>query len=274
MRDDLAAVILLYKPNYKEVYENILTYAKNIKMLYIVGNSSIKDDFLLKLQKLTDIKLLHNGENLGISKALNLALDEAKNDSFKWILTMDQDSSFFENQFIKYLQYFEKVNKSKLMIYSPIHNKKFIKDYYQVESFVMTSANILCIDKALLIKGFDENLFIDEVDHEFCFKAIKNKYTILQDYRIALNHKLGTKIKNNVTIYDPIRLYYMIRNYLYIRKLYQKEQRDFFSKRDKYLQKFYFKQFIFSNKRLKSIKMTILGIRDYKNKKFGKCTYE
>lgn len=275
MKEELAAIIILYKPNYKEVYKNILTYARDLKTLYIVGNSLIRDDFLLKLQKLTTIRLLHNGENLGISKAINLALEQANNDNFKWIMTMDQDSSFIKNDFTKLLAYFSKIpNKSKLMIYSPIHNKKFIKDYYQEESFVMTSGNILNIQKALLINGFEEKLFIDEVDHDFCFKTIKNKYIILQDYRIAINHELGTKNKKNITIYKPFRLYYMMRNYLYLREKYKEEQKEFFLKRDKYLQRFFIKHILFSKEKIKSFNMIFLGIKDFRNKKFGKLIYE
>ena len=217
MESKLCGVVILYKPNYKEIYDNIYTYAKNLKTLYIIGNSLIKDDFLLKLQKLSSIILLHNGENLGISKALNMVLKEAISDGFEWILTMDQDTSFNKNDFSKYLANFNKVNKLELMIYAPIHNKKFLNDYYQEESYVMTSANILNIKKAISINGFDENLFIDEVDHEFCFKTLKNKYKIFQDYRIAVNHHLGNKLDNKVTIYSSTRLYYMLRNYLYLK---------------------------------------------------------
>ena len=137
----------------------------------------------------------------------------------------------------------------------------------------MTSGNILNVEKALSINGFDENLFIDEVDHEFCFRTTENRYTILQDYRIAINHTLGIKTKKGITLYAPIRLYYMIRNYLYLKNKYYKVHRDFFEKRERYLLKFYIKQFIFSKERFKAIKMTYLGISDYKRNKFGRVNY-
>ncbi|WP_122894022.1 glycosyltransferase [Arcobacter peruensis] len=268
----LCGVVILYKPDYEEVLKNISSYLNSLEKLYVINNSKIDNSFVSKLNKFDKIQLINPDSNIGISKALNLALNISNKDGFSWLLTMDQDTSFFNNSFDTFLESFKEIDKKSLIIYSPIHNKKFLskeKSTHIEKDFVMTSGNILNIAFAKEIGGFEEKFFIDEVDHEFCFKAIKNKYKILQNMNISVDHELGEKI-NSFTIYKPFRLYYMIRNYLYFRKTYFSAHEAFFKKRDKYLLKFFSRHILFSKERITCIKMLFLGFTDYKNKKFGK----
>ncbi len=271
MNKKLAGLIILYYPKYEEVYRNISSYCGGIETLYIIKNSNINGDFINSIEKLVKIKIIDKEEgNVGISKSLNLALAHASKDNYKWLLTMDQDTYFEENDFSLFLRSFENVNKNGLIIFSPIHNKKFITTNIIEKKFVMTSANIINVEKSLKIDGFDENLFIDEVDHDFCFRSIINKYKIIVNENIAVNHSLGRKESKNITLYPALRLYYMGRNYLVIRKKYYDLNNDFFKTRDKYLVKFFIRHLIYSSEKLKCLKMILLGISHYKNNKFGR----
>lgn len=135
----------------------------------------------------------------------------------------------------------------------------------------MTSANLVKVETAREVGGYDENLFIDEVDHAFCFRLKDSGYTILQNISIAVNHSLGTSYKYNakVKLYDPVRLYYMCRNYLYLKDKYYPKYVSFFKIRDRYLFKFFFNQMIYGKQRVQNLKMILQGLKDYKNKKYG-----
>ena len=93
---------------------------------------------------------------------------------------------------------------------------------------VITSGNIIDVNNAVSIGGFDEALFIDEVDHEFCFRGIKNGLFIYQCTRgIYLLHKIGNPIEIKIMgkVYHPpahnyVRTYYIIRNRLYMIRRY------------------------------------------------------
>lgn len=270
MKKDLAGLIILYYPKYEEVYRNISSYCSCIETLYIIENSNINKDFINSLKELVKIRIISSGKNIGISKSLNLALEHASKDKYEWLLTMDQDTSFERNDFSSFLNSFENINKKNLIIFSPIHNKKFITTNIIEKEFVMTSANIINVEKSLKINGFNDKLFIDEIDHDFCFKSIINKYKIIVNENIAVNHSLGKKDIRNVTIYPALRLYYMCRNYLYIREKYNDINNDFFKLRDKYLIKFFIRHLIYSSEKFKCLKMILLGMFDYKNNKFGK----
>jgi rhamnosyltransferase len=276
MQNDLVGVVILYKPNYEEILRNISSYVKELHKLYIICNSKINDNLLDEINSLyKNIEFLKNDDiNIGIAQALNEALNKAKNENYTYLLTMDQDTFFENNSLNLFLEDFRTLDKKDILIYSPIHNKKFISNRILEKEFVMTSANIINVAKALEIGGFDENLFIDEVDHEFCFRVQENKYKIVQNEKIAVNHSLGNKTKNNITLYSAFRLYYISRNFLYLQNKYYNKQSTFLKKRRKYLIKFFLRHLIYSNERLKCLKMILLGIIDYKSKKFGKSTYE
>ena len=89
---------------------------------------------------------------------------------------------------------------------------------------IITSGNIVSVKNALAIGGYDEDLFIDEVDSDFCFRGIKAGYEIYTNVSgIYLLHSLGnpsyhkyfghvTKVQNH----NKIRKYYIFRNRLVV----------------------------------------------------------
>jgi rhamnosyltransferase len=73
----------------------------------------------------------------------------------------------------------------------------------------------------LEIIGFmREELFIDYVDFEWCWRVLKYGYKIISIPAVSIRHKLGdvTKTIGNrkIAIRSRIRYYYMIRNGFYI----------------------------------------------------------
>jgi len=272
---NISAVVILYNP-LPIVKYNILSYIDYIDCLYIIDNSYQYSTLLLSGFVSNKIKVLHYGSNIGISKALNIALKQAKEDNYKWLLTFDQDTYFIKkDDCLHFLSNIYMLDDTNIALISPLHNKKFINiigTRYEQVDFVMTSANCINIDITMQIGGFDEKLFIDEVDHEFCLRLKRYKYIILKDNHIAVNHSLGISHKwfSKIKIYDSLRLYYMIRNYLYIRRIYKVYNIDFFKKRDRYLIKFFILQTSFSKNIFKDISYIIKGIKDYRSNKFGK----
>lgn len=270
----IAAVVILYNPE-QIVFDNIKTYIDHVDILYIIDNSTKEHSLLHKFSDITNIKIIHIGNNIGVSKALNLALDKAHNAHYKWLMTFDQDTSFTPDDLTLFLESFHTLDDKKIALVSPLHNKKFIKtleeNTFTPKEYVMTSANIVNVSIAKEIGGYDEKLFIDEVDHEFCFRLKKHEYTILVHNTIAVNHSLGSKMKDhaNITLYAPIRLYYMTRNYLYLKKKYYHQHQAFFKQRDGYLLKFFRNQLFYGKKPLTNVKMIFQGIFDYKRNQFG-----
>lgn len=191
----VCGVTVLYNPT-EEVFENINSYLNGLNKLYLVDNSEkenekLKDNFIKFSSKIEYIKM--NG-NKGIAKALNTAKNKAIKENFEWLLTMDQDSKFESDNFIKMLELVKKYFNENIAIFSPFH--KTIENNYDnkeiiEKDLVMTSGNLLNLKIAKKIGDFEEKFFIDEVDHDYCYRIKKQNYKIIVLNKVILNHNLG-----------------------------------------------------------------------------------
>jgi len=67
---------------------------------------------------------------------------------------------------------------------------------------------------------FTDDLFIDWVDFEWCWRAIKRGYKIIGNADVIIYHRLGDNVKNIgfkiLTQRSPLRHYYITRNAVYL----------------------------------------------------------
>ena len=95
----ICGTVVLYNP-LENVKDNILSYLDLLDKLYVVDNSVNQDNQYL-LPSSNKIVYINNKDNLGIAKALNIAFERAIKDGYTWVLTMDQDSKFLDDNFEK-----------------------------------------------------------------------------------------------------------------------------------------------------------------------------
>ena len=272
-----SATVIWYNPDNENI-NNIKTYINYVEKIYIIDNS-MKNNMKLSSSLNNDkIEYVYNNKNLGIAKALNLACEKAINDGFEWILTMDQDSSFDSDGIKKYFETFDNMEKENIGIFSPRHilkndTKEFDEssDFLEVDH-VMTSGNLLNLKIWEEIGRFDENLFIDEVDSEICFRIIENGYKVIQLNRIRMFHELGNLEKKNfftrkisVLNHNNIRKYYIMRNKFYMLKKYKKYRSRYIY----YIFNDFFKVIFYEKDKLRKLKYMCKGIADFMKSKMG-----
>ncbi|MGL4866432.1 MAG: glycosyltransferase family 2 protein [Cetobacterium sp.] len=263
----VAGVVVLYYPDEK-VEKNIKSYIDKVEKLWIIDNTPEidKKNFL----KYKNEKIIYKkfNRNMGIAFALNYASKLAKDKGFEWLLTMDQDSIFQENSLENLIDFIDKAPDNTAII-SPFHqikgSKKNSKRNIEEKEIVMTSGNLVNLNILEKNRYFLEKLFIDEVDHEYCYRVKNNNYKIFQINTSILNHELGDikiyklfKIEIKVTNHSSIRHYYMSRNRIYIIKNYK-------TKRIKYIKMLLFgfiKTLLFEKEKIKKIKLEFKGIKD------------
>ena len=237
----LAACVVLYNPD-DTIFENILTYGNYVDKLIVIDNSLKKNNFLIdKLNEIFESKLVYidNNDNLGIATALNQACDKAIELQFKWILTMDQDSSFINfDHYKKCLEKVQNVNNIALLAantdkegYSTCDINECSCNYREDKFSVITSANIVNLEYFEEIGRFNDKLFIDMVDYDYCLRINIKKFKILYFPDVFVEHKLGevhlrtnifTRKKKYKTEHNAQRAYYISRNSLYLSKNYGK----------------------------------------------------
>ena len=235
MKNNLAAVVVLYNPE-DTTYENICTYINEVDKLYLVDNSDIKNNKLIqRLLPYKNIIYIDNKNNLGIATALNIGYDFANKKNYKWLLTMDQDSCFYN--FEAYLNCIDNFSsqKDKTAIFTLNHShvEQSVNNdcHYILKDIVITSGNVLNLELFQTHNiRFEDDFFIDMVDYDLSYKVKELGYQIVLFDKHYLKHSLGTifkrknlisrKVKEKIE-HSPQRVYYMTRNSLYLAKRYK-----------------------------------------------------
>ena len=284
---NLAGLVILYNPD-EHLLKRIQSYKPNIKKLFIADNSRVSHQELLKSLLLeNEVYYIHDGKNEGIAKRINQAANLALNDGFNWLLTMDQDSYFEENIFTNYLdciaQYEEKANVAVFGLeYDPKCLTKNACDPY-ITSKVITSGSIVNLSLFEKVGGYDENLFIDLVDFEYCFRAVIKGYQIIQYRNIFLRHSLGkTSVHRSLknfkqsirSLHSPLRMYYMTRNFFYVRSKYKNLLKEETKANRKALLYHVKNNLLYNAKRFSVIRFMLLGIFDFARNKMGSFNYK
>lgn len=221
------AGIVTFNPNLKVLEDNVLSVYKQVSEIVIVDNASENIEKISEIiGQFNNIVLIKNYENKGIAYALNQLMNFGESNLYTYMLTLDQDSKCPKNYIQDMLPFF-KIDK-KIGIVAPV-----IKDInvgivghspspYGYVKTCITSGSIVSIEAWKNIGGYDELLFIDSVDFDFCYRLRKAKYLILQTDRKYLIHEIGDgEIKKflfwkvNVTNHSPFRKYYISRNNIY-----------------------------------------------------------
>jgi len=240
---NLAGSVILYNPD-SSVINNINTYIEMVSVLYVIDNSIQSNEYILaELKKNNKIKITQNNENLGVATGLNIAARLAIKDNYDWLLTMDQDSSFSDDNILKFSNFFNQFNADvNIGIMCP--NTTIgdnMPDIIENEHSI-TSGSIINLNVYSKVGGFDDYLFIDEVDADFSYKIKMNGFKVLKFPNIHMNHKLGEQkslgyfnyfFKKDRTIHNSFRIYFMVRNYFIIRSRYIKTFPEFYKWRDK-----------------------------------------
>ena len=273
----IPATVIWYNPDTENI-ENIKTYIDYVEKVYIIDNSMNNNKKLCSSLNNNKIEYVYNKKNLGIAKALNLACEKAISDGFKWILTMDQDSSFDSKNIEEYLKIFSQIKNDNIGIISPNHVlkndiTKLEKDEIFIDTdHVMTSGNLLNLSVWEKVGEFDENLFIDEVDSEMCYRMIEEGYQIKQLNKIKMCHELGNLEKRNfffrkisILNHNYVRKYYITRNKFYIFKKYKKYRIRYVY----YILNDFFKVILYEKDKVRKLKYMFKGIKDFFQNKMG-----
>lgn len=279
----LAGVVVLYNPE-DDVKDNIKTYIEKVDKLYVVDNS-INSNNIDKLPKSKKIKYINNGDNLGIATALNIACKSAIEEGFDYILTMDQDSKFHDDNLDKLIKFIKENKEINIGILTPYHviktNVPRPKEEIDFPLEVMTSGNILNLKAYQEVGGFKDWLFIDSVDIELCMNLRVHGYEIVRLNYSELDHNLGDskiwdfKIKKIAcSNHNYIRRYFITRNTLYVHKLYKKHFPEYCAFLKGGL-KYQVRNILFFEKdKYRKIRNMYRGYKDFKRNVTGKYPYE
>lgn len=243
--NSLVGIVVLYNPEINEVIENIYSYIDSLDRLYCIDNSEeantqIKDELIRLSSKILYEKC--NG-NIGLAKALIKGCELAGDENYRFVLLLDQDSFFAKGAINKMRNSITENNYALITptiknIYRDKYGKRIFSDetYYgsdekainqkvSIIDYAITSGSIIRLDIYSEIDGFDNKLFISQIDNDYCCRVAKAGYKMIRVNDAIMYQEPGRmkliKIHNrkyHIPNLSSVRYYYLFRNEYYLRK--------------------------------------------------------
>lgn len=225
----VCAVMVTYNPRATFI-ENIAAVAAQVGHVVVVdnGSSGETEQHLQELDTRPGCTVIRNRQNLGIAAALNLGVNHAIEAGCDWIATFDQDSRVSDGFISQMLETYQQApHPEKIAVIAPTcvdresgNRIRMLRSSNGEVLLAMTSGSMMPSSAIRDIGRFDESLFMDYVDVEFCLRARQKGMLILQSPAILL-HSLGRITFHSffglvfgVTNHSAGRRYYITRNRL------------------------------------------------------------
>lgn len=227
--EDIAVIIVVYHPNERQMGR--VTQFASIYNGVVYDNTPgcVRAD-----EKNGKMVYMSSGENIGIAAAQNRAV--ARLQGFRYFVFLDQDTkvdysypSEIANEYLrcKYLvphlaalgpDYTD--GKSQNTYKSKIHKDKYLSPGLIIRKNIISSGSCVESDVFAEIGGYEERLFIDYVDSEWCWRAISKGYICCITERLTMVHQIGNRVIEIGPIKDilssPFRYFYQYRNYIWM----------------------------------------------------------
>jgi rhamnosyltransferase len=281
----VCAVIVSYNPPL-EILGNMAALRSQVRSIVVVDNGSSEQNLAMLRdgQSKYDFKLIENGCNLGIAAALNVGVREVKARGCCWAALFDQDSRVEPGFIDLMLDVLEDApNPLQVGIVCPLYvdrqNGMVLPILRSKEGEIlsaMTSGSLIPVKLFDQLGTFNETLFLDYVDIEFCLRSRRAGYRIVQSPRAVLYHSQGRMTLHRLagrwfasTNHSAARRYYITRNRLWVLGRFfgdwawsPKEARSMILETIKIV--------LVEPDRLKKLKNTVLGLADALRGRMGK----
>lgn len=224
---DLCICIVAYFPT--EISMVHLLELSKILRNVSVFNNGLHDDALRSLIG-ARIKVLGSGNNLGVAEGFNSLISNAFADPhINYVLMLDQDSMISIDAMMSMKSAYE-LYKDEFDI--GLLGPNLVEQNSSLPYGKIDGAGEISVVKTLASSGtmldrktwedigpMDEDLFIDGVDHEWCFRAKAKGLNSVVAKNVILKHSMGNKSlrlfgKVKPVHTSPLRHYYIIRNTL------------------------------------------------------------
>lgn len=287
----IITVLVIYYPDIVVLTDNVKSLLNQTDSIIICNNSEqeVAPEVMNISERITKIEF---GENIGIAAAQSIGMKKAFTEyNADFVLQMDQDSLPNPDMVKQLLDAYNYLTATGMRLglvgaldFDRItleKNEKRLKQgrligdtTYKEVTHTLSSGSLIPKNVYMAIGGMADDLFIDGIDSEYCWRLRKEGFVIVRNDAAMLGHRLGDgriKIMGllSVGVPTPIRHYYSVRNiFLLSRKGYVP-----FSWKCKCLAGIVFKLLfypIFLPAGYKRLKFIALGIYDGVRGKVGK----
>lgn len=278
MRDatasDIAAVLVLYRPD-PAVADNIAATAPQVDCLIAVDNTETPDPgFLARFSEFPNLDYVAMEGNRGIAAALNAGVERAKSEGFTFVLTLDQDSTPGPDLVTSLVACAASCPDAGLV--SATHVERGASPAPVPEPgchpvlTTLASGNLVSIAAWERVGGFDESLFIDSVDHDFCLKLHEAGFGVYECGGALLAHSVGATVaasgplRAHPSHHSALRRYYITRNRLIVGARHRDRFPEFLAQQRSAMWRELAKIVLFEGDKTAKLRMMWRGWRDYR----------
>ncbi len=222
-------VVVLYEPDTAHVKKLTEMFCAREWQLILVDNS-VK---MLNQDAVGHSTYIHCGENIGIAEAQNIGLRRLFSGIVNHAFLLDQDSLFtpeIANTLLA--QFNELANDQPIAAIGPsiycqftnsvsegvLQRGRYHSEEVKLVPQIIASGMLLSRDAFSAVGEKESALFIDGVDHEWCWRARKKGLSVYQSLTTFMPHRQGDARKRVLGLTfkqgSPIRLFYQFRNIL------------------------------------------------------------
>jgi rhamnosyltransferase len=235
----LCAVVVTFHPP-EEVFGNLRAIAAECGRVLVVDNGSAPE-VCARLAAVPGVVLLALGENLGVATALNRGALWARGHGCGWMITFDQDSAPAPGLAAGLWAAHERHPQAAVIgpriaeegmkdsTYRWVRRHPRVPGFFQrvacgdtdlpAVTLLVSSGSLIDLGVWAELGGFDEALFIDYVDSDFCLRALRSGRSLAVAAAARLRHRLGARQTGRLLgrdlrpmHHEALRHYYLARN--------------------------------------------------------------
>jgi rhamnosyltransferase len=238
---DVVAVAVTYRPDESAIGEVLARAAAQVGALVVLDNDSPETDgahWSARVALPAGAELERSATNAGLGAAYNRAAAIARERGARYVLLLDQDS-LLEPGCVDALLHHADARAARgplgavgptfvdgrsgerapfVRFGFPLNHKVHAPAGGDVDAdFLISSGSLIPLSALEIAGAFDEGLFIDSVDMEWCFRAKAAGLQLAGVADARMLHTIGDELVRlpgggTMFVHSPLRLYMMTRN--------------------------------------------------------------
>ena len=236
----VTSITVAYNPNPERLAEQVRALQGEVADIVVVDNGS--RDPIAEILKGLPVRVLTMPGNVGVARGFNVGITAARERSASHVLLLDDDSVPAPGMVAELVAACARRSAEGAPRVAAVgprvqdardpHDYPFIqlgwlrnrhvrcgtaRDEVIACDFLISSGSLVPMDALTGVGEFDEGLFIDSVDLEWCCRARARGFALYGVCAASLDHRLGDRRHTvfdgvELVVHSPERIYYMTRN--------------------------------------------------------------
>lgn len=239
----ILALAVTYNPDPDLLARVLQSVAPQVHGMVVVDNGSVGAEYVRRLAVESEAQFFGNKDNLGIAAAQNQGVAFAQRSGFTHVLLLDQDTVLAPGMVADLAANLTNLEREHGQVaaigpaYYEINSQRQTRAYRAqghrlsrlslkdrtpplASDFIIASGSLIPLAVLEKVGAFREELFIDLVDVEWCFRAHQAGYKSFLSPTATVDHRLGSGTVRigpyRMAVHVPVRNYYWVRNALWL----------------------------------------------------------